>query len=376
MRCLVLVLALAAAACRSQEETKPERTERRDAPHALRLSPQAIEAAGIEIATASPASFRPSVTAGGFVRPDARRSVTVRAPGEGRVVRARVDVGARVTAGETLVILESPDANAALSRHRTAAARESTARRALERAERLLALEGISRAERDARQADAEAAAAEAAGARRDLARLGLDPGRDEARLTLKAPLAGTVLEVSAVEGGLVEKDAALAVVSDLAQVWALLEVVEGAARVETGGPVEVRSDAFPDQVFPGRVALVEPSLGESAGRVRIRVVLDNASRILKPGQFVTAQLPLSGSGAEGIAVPSEAIQRLFGLTSVFVETAPGTFELRSVEIGRESAGRVEVRRGLRDGERVVARGAFALKTELLKSSLAAEQEK
>ena len=371
-----MVLGLVAAACHSDEKTKPEQTEHRDAPHVLRLSPQAIEAAGIELVAASRASFRPSVAAGGFVRPDARRSVTVRAPGEGRVVRVAVDVGSRVKAGETLVVVESPDANAALSRHRTAAARESASRRALERAERLLGLEGISRAERDSRQADAEAAAAEAEGARRDLARLGLDPARDEARLTMKAPLAGTVLEISAVEGGLVEKDAALAVVADLAQVWALLEVVEGAARIKTGGAVEVRSDAFPDQVFPARVALVEPSLGESAGRARIRVVLDNASRTLKPGQFVTAQLPLAGSGAEGTAVPTEAVQRLFGITSVFVETAPGTFELRSVETGRESAGKFEVLHGLRDGERVVVRGAFALKTELLKSSLAAEQEK
>jgi cobalt-zinc-cadmium efflux system membrane fusion protein len=373
---MVLVLGLATMACRAQE-TKPERTERRDGPRTVSLAPQALDAAGVELIQSSRASFRPSVSAGGFIRPDARRSVTVRAPGEGRVVRVAVDVGAIVKAGDTLVVVESPEANAALSRHRAAAARESVARRALERAERLLGLQGISRAERDSRQADAEAAAAEADAARRDLARLGLDSAGDEARLTLRAPLAGTVLEVSAVEGGLVQKDAAVAVIADLAQVWVLLEMVETeAARVETGGTVEVRSEAFPDQVFKGWVALVEPTLGESAGRVRVRVVLDNASRALKPGRFVTAQLLLAGHGAEGTAVPSEALQRLFGLTAVFVETAPGTFELRSVETGRESAGKVEVLRGLRDGERVVTRGAFVLKSELLKSSVAVEDEK
>jgi hypothetical protein len=105
-------------------------------------------------------------------------------------------------------------------------------------------------------------------------------------------------------------------------------------------------------------------------------VVLHNASHALKPGRFVTAQLPLAGPGAEGTTVPSEAVQRLFGLTAVFVETVPGTFELRSIETGRESAGKVEVRRGLRDGERVVTRGAFVLKSELLKSSVAVEDEK
>lgn len=376
MRRLILLLVLVAAGCRS-EQTKPERTERRQGPRTIRLSPQALEAAGVDLGQASRASFRPSVSAGGFVRPDARRSLIVRAPGEGRVVRVAVDVGARVKAGQALAVVESPEANVALARHRAAAAREAVARGALERAERLLALEGISRAERDSRRADAEAAAAEAEAARRDLSRLALDPAGDEARLIVMAPLAGTVLEVSAVEGALVEKDAPLAVVADLSQVWALVETAENEApQVEQSSVVEVRCDAFAGRVFPGRIALVEPALGESTGRVRVRVVLDNSSGTLRPGLFVTADLPLSGLATEATAVPSEAVQRIFGVTAVFAETAPGTFELRPVETGREGGGKVEVRRGLRDGDRIAVRGAFSLKTELLKSSLASEEEK
>jgi cobalt-zinc-cadmium efflux system membrane fusion protein len=302
--------------------------------------------------------------------------VTVRAPGEGRVLRVAADVGQRVTVGELLVSIESPEANAALARHRAAAVREGLARRALERAERLLELQGISGAERDDRQAEAEAAAAEAEAARRDLARLGLQPGQEESRLSVPAPRAGVVLEVSVVEGGLVEKDAPLAVVADLSKVWALLESADpSAARVEAGAPVEVRSDALPGRVLEGNVTLVEPALVASASRVRVRVALDNAAGRLMPGQFVTGELPVTGPAAGSTAVPREAVQRLLGMNAVFVETAPGAFELRAVEIGRESAGSVEVLRGLRDGERVAARGAFALKTELLEASIAAEED-
>ncbi len=117
MRGMVLVLGLATMACRPQE-TKRERTERRDGPRTVSLAPQALEAAGVELVQSSRASFRPSVSAGGFIRSDARRSVTVRASGEGRVVRVAVDVGATVKAGDTLVVVESPEANVALSRHR------------------------------------------------------------------------------------------------------------------------------------------------------------------------------------------------------------------------------------------------------------------
>jgi multidrug efflux pump subunit AcrA (membrane-fusion protein) len=62
-------------------------------------------------------------------------------------------------------------------------------------------------------------------------------------------------------------------------------------------------------------------------------------------------------------------------VTAVFVETSPGAFELRPVETGREAGGQVEVLRGLREGERVVAHGAFVLKSELLESSIAVEDE-
>ena len=61
------------------------------------------------------------------------------------------------------------------------------------------------------------------------------------------------------------------------------------------------------------------------------------------------------------------------GLPAVFVATAPGRYELRPVEIGREAHGMVEIRHGLREGERVVARGAFVLKSELLKGSIEGE---
>lgn len=373
MRRVVLLFSVAVVACHA-EEAKPERVERREGPPTIRLSPQGLQAAGLELVEASRASFRPSVVAGGFVRSDARRSVTVRAPGSGRVAHVDVDVGAQVKRGQTLTLIESAEASAALSRHRAAAVREAAARRALERAERLVALEAMSAAERDSRRTEAEAAAAEATAARQDIARLGLDAAGEDGRLSVTTPVAGTVLEVTAVAGGLVEKDAPLAVVANLSQVWAIVETpATEVGAIQEGAPVEVRSDSLPGRAFPGRVALVEPALGESAGRLRVRVVLENSDGALRPGLFVTADLPTSASATEGTAVPSEAIQRLSGVSAVFVETSAGTFELRPVETGREAGGKVEVRRGLRDGERVVSHGAFVLKAELLKSSVAAE---
>jgi cobalt-zinc-cadmium efflux system membrane fusion protein len=57
----------------------------------------------------------------------------------------------------------------------------------------------------------------------------------------------------------------------------------------------------------------------------------------------------------------------------VFVETRPGRFEPRPVETGRTLDRLVEIRRGLRAGERVVTEGSFVLKSHLLKSTLSEE---
>ena len=291
-------------------------------------------------------------------------------------MRVAVDAGAHVRRGVTLFVIESSEASAALSRHTAAAGREAVAREALERAERLLLIEAISRSETERRRVEVEAAAAEARAAEQDIRRLGLDPSRQDGRLDVVAPLDGTVLEVSTVEGGLVGREAPLAVVGDLSRVWALVEVpVAAAGAIDAASTVEVRSPALPGAVFPGRVGLIEPVVSAATARLRVRIVLDNPEGVLRPGLFVSTELPLAGSPGEGTAVPSGAIQRFSGVTAVFVETGPGSFELRPVETGREIGGRVEVLRGLRDGERVVSRGSFVLKSELLESSIAVEDD-
>jgi cobalt-zinc-cadmium efflux system membrane fusion protein len=372
---LVLLVGLAALACQPEDRV-PERAPRAEGPRAIRLSSEAVAAAGLEIVTASRVGFRPSAPAAGFVTPDARRSVTVRTPVEGRVVRVAVDAGARVRTGETLFVIESSEASAAVSRHTAAVGREDVAREALQRAEGLLAMDAISRSETERRRVEAQAAAAEARAARQDLQRLGVDPSRQDGRLDVVSPMEGTVLEVSAVEGDLVERETPLAVVGDLSRVWALVEVpVTAAGGIEAASEVEVRSPALPGAVFPGRVGLVEPIVSAATARLRVRIVLDNPGGDLRPGLFVSTDLPLAEPPIEGTAVPSDAIQRFSGVSAVFVETGPGTFELRPVETGREAGGRVEVRQGLRDGERVVARGSFVLKSELLESSIAAEDD-
>jgi cobalt-zinc-cadmium efflux system membrane fusion protein len=345
------------------------------------LSQEVLLAAGIRSVPVSKEVFHPHVVATGVIRPDAQRSVIIRSRIAGRVLRVAADVGDKVASGQLLAVLEGPDVTAAQARYRTALAREAAAKRAAERGAKLLQIGAMSLAEVESRNSEAEVAAAEAAAARQDLTRLGLNPENDASdpshasEFKITSPLPGIVLERQVSPGLLVDREAALFTVADLTRVWAVADVYEkDLGQIQAEGEVEVRSDAFPDQVFVGRIAMVEPALDEQARTAHVRVVLDNPEGKLRPGLFVTVDVPLRGtSEVEAMAVPAGALQKISGLSAVFVELGPGRYELRPVDIGREAHGFVEIRHGLQPGEKVVSEGAFVLKSELLKGSIEGE---
>jgi len=355
----------------------------RTGPREVRLSADALKTAGIETLMVSREVFHPHVVASGVIRPVAQKSVSIRSPAAGRVVRVLVDVGERVRAGQPLAELASQELAAALARHRTASAKQAAAQKSLKRAEALLGLKGISEAEVEVRRAEAEVASAEALAARQDLARLGLAPPGLEAAssepdaIPIMAPLSGTILARTVSPGLLLEKDAPLFEIADLATVWAVVDVYEkDLGLVQEQGDVGVQTDAYADTMFSGRITLIEPSLDEASRTAHVRVVLDNRPGRLRPGMFVTVSLPLRGASAvEAVAVPAGAVQKFSGLPAVFVEQESGRYELRPVETGLEAHGMVEIRHGLKGGEKVVTAGAFILKSELLKDSIAGEED-
>lgn len=374
---------MALIGCGDRAEVNRQADVEKPVPHEVRLSADAVKTAAIETVQVSREAFHPHVVANGVIRPVAQKSVSVRSPAAGRVVRVLVDVGEKVRAGQPLAEVESQDLAAAFARHRSAAAKQAAALKSLQRAEALLSIQGISRAEVEVRRAESEVASAEAQAARQDLARLGLVPGGLEKEFSqldafpITAPLPGTILARTVSPGLLVERDAALFEIADLATVWAVVDVYEkDLGLIQERGDVEVQTDAYPDTTFSGLIALIEPSLDEASRTAHVRVVLDNRPGRLRPGMFVTVALPLRGaSNIEAVAVPAGAVQKIGGLPAVFVELEPGRYELRSVETGLEAHGTVEIREGLKGGERVVTAGAFILKSELLKDSIAGEED-
>lgn len=356
------------------------------------LAPEALERYGIRVEPVRAQALSPQVSAPGHLSFPQGALARIGSALAGRVVELRARSGALVERGEVLLVIESQELGEAQSdylRQRALAAAAlpafELAQSALERARALHErVQGIALAELQQREADLRAAenALELARAAADAARLRLVLlGLDEpalaqlessravdARLALRAPLAGSVIEVSTALGELVRAEDQLALVGELGVLWAIAEVGEARiAEVELGARARVRVPAFGELVHEGRVAAL-PTLLEVATRTaEVRIELANPERRLLPGMFIQVEIESArGAGEPVLVVPDESVLSVGGRPSVFVPIEPGSgrFCRHEVEVGAPIGGLLPVLAGLAEGELVVVSGTFRLKAE------------
>jgi multidrug efflux pump subunit AcrA (membrane-fusion protein) len=364
-------------------------------PRVVRLSAKSARAAGIRIGVAERAEVADSIEVAGRVTLDEDRTARVGSFIEGVVTTCCKSVGSYVRKGDILAEVHSHGTHEIVAEYlttqaelRSAQSELEYARQAHDRAAKLLelkagSLQAVQRSETDVRAAEAAVAAAEAAvrRARAHLDFYGLDPEAvenpkegEEPRIDILAPMSGAIVERSVKLGDVVTPSTEMYVLSDLSRLWVIAQVPEerlGALR--TGMQVEVRTRAFPDRAFPGRVTQVSSELDPETMTVQVRCSVPNPGGELKTGMYATVGLR-SESMRSILAVPEDAIQRIDDSPVVFVAGGEGAFEVRRVREGRRVDDKIEIVEGLQDGERIAVSGAFVLKSELLKAELAGDE--
>lgn len=364
-------------AAKKAHADEPE--EHEPLPSKVRLTPAVIEAAGVKTAAATADILPATVELTGELATDPDRSASLAARVAGRIVEVKVKEGERVKAGQLVAMLESPE----LARARaTLTSAQARARSAALNARRLESLEQKALAagqEATAARSEAEALEAEVAAARQTLAAFG--PGAAQAqgavaRLALRAPLAGYVLARDAVPGQTVGAEHVVAVIGDLTHLYFLGRLFEkDLARVKVGARAEVRLNAYPAEVFEGRIETIGRQLDPAARTVIARVLVQNRNDLLKVGLFGAARVVTEqASGQRRVAVPLTAVTKLADKDVVFVLQPDGDYEVHPVQLGRTAGGRAEILSGLREGERIVVEGVFTLKSAVLKSTFGEEE--
>lgn len=187
--------------------------------------------------------------------------------------------------------------------------------------------------------------------------------GKPLMRIPIYPEFSGVVIEKMVQQGQYVNAGEPLFSIADLSNVWVELEVYENDARaIKTGQTVEIRSSAYPGEVFRGKVSLLYPYLDPKTRTMRVRVSLPNPGTKLKQEMFVkaTVTMPLG----EGIAVPVTAVMDSGKRQLVWVEVSPGTFEPRQVTVGARIGDRMQIISGLSAGDKVVVTGGYLIDSE------------
>jgi len=278
----------------------------------------------------------------------------------GRVQSIAVDVGNVVKTGQTLAVLNSPDYGQAQADARKAQADLHVATQALER-NRQLREAGVI-AEKDWQLAEAAnaAARAEAERAGRRLSGLG---GDGDGAYVLKSPLAGTVVERNLNPGMEFRPDQAgspLFVVTDPASLWLQIDAGEGdLAYLKKGDAFLIESRQYPGEQLKGVIRHVADFVDPVSRSIKVRGEVDNAGRRLKGEMFVVALI--AQAPTQALQVPTSAVFLQGDKRFVFIEEAVGRYRRQLVDSAGERDGRVELKAGVKEGDRVVTEGNLHL---------------
>ena len=174
----------------------------------------------------------------------------------------------------------------------------------------------------------------------------------------------GVVASLGVREGMFVTPATEVMSVAQLDKVWIVAEVFERqSAWVEPGQKATVQLDYLPGTTLQGTVDYVNPELDPRTRTLKVRLRFDNEGAKLLPNMF--ARVVIDGAPIRNIVhVPREAVIRGGSSSRVVVDLGNGRFESRKVLLGIESGDRVAIRRGLKEGERVVTSAQFLIDSE------------
>ncbi len=368
-----------------------EKEESKGDANTVEMSPEAQQRSGIVVTPAATTPITQQLQSTGTVQAVDSSIAHIRPLTRGRLQDVLVKVGDRVVAGQVLAQLDNIEAGEILTQYNTAQAElqrlkiQLTAqRRQVERNRRLAEIGAVPQKEYEFSQAEQQgfeegirAQESTIAGLTARLRRFGItNPSGDSAAMTaIRAPFAGIVIRVSAAPGDVVEAGAELFSVADLSTVYVQAQVYEkDLGQVRLGQTASIAIDSYPGEHFTGRVASISDLIDPQTRTAAVRCQVANPGTRLKLDMLATVQFPTSMKLAT-LSVPADAIQDIDGKPTVFVRTSLSQFSARQVETGSSGDGRIEIVRGLKAGEPVVSKGAFAVKSVLLGKQLQEEKE-
>lgn len=315
------------------------------AAHAKTTAKDTTPAIPVETATVQRAEV--AATYSGTTTLEAADEATVVARVGGTVARIYAEEGRRVRAGDALAQLDDTEL-----RYDAEEAQANYQKKQQEflRSQVLYARHLISADAFDSVKYDLEGLKATY-----EIAKLNLD------RCVIRSPIDGVVAKRLINVGNTLTSNQAVYVVTDFDPLLAVLYVPENAlARIRPGQPATLSADALGGRIFSGRVARLSPVVDPQTGTFKVTVEMARDERGLAPGMFSRVKITYDVH-QNALTVPRTAIVTEDGESAVYVVKS-ATARRIPVSLGYTDGDRVEITRGLKDGDSVVTLGQNSLK--------------
>ncbi|MEE4354543.1 MAG: efflux RND transporter periplasmic adaptor subunit [Desulfatiglans sp.] len=387
----------------ASEETSGDQVGSRE----LLLSPGAIKRAQIQTAPVERKFVSAEISLVGKVDYDETRLANITAWVPGRIDRMFVDyTGVTVKKGDHMVDLYSPDLLTAQE-------------------ELIQARKTVKELEKSGSRSVTNMAAETLKAVRKKLRLLGLtknqinsieQKGNPSDHITIYSPVSGIVIHKEAVKGMYVNTGSKIYTIADLSHVWVKLDAYESdLVWIRYGQEVEFKTEAYPGEIFKGRISFIDPVLNAKTRTVKVRVNVPNSDGKLKPEMFVQALVrPRVAAGGKVIdanlagkwispmhpeivkdepgycdicgmplvraetlgyvteeseeygaplVIPASAplITGKRAVVYVALPEKPGAFQGREIILGPRAGDYYHVREGLKEGELVVVNGNFKI---------------
>jgi cobalt-zinc-cadmium efflux system membrane fusion protein len=307
-------------------------------------------------ATARPTTSELIVT--GTVTPDISRQVPVPSLATGRIVEIDARLGDQVTKGQLLFKVRSSDIAGAFSNYRQAVKNEQLTKVQLDRANALFGRGAIPRSGQEIAQNAEDNNLVVLETTKEQLGLLGADPDLPTGIVNVYAPVTGTITDQQITNQSAVQAYSAPNpfTISDLASVWIVCDVYENdLASVRPGDTAQIRLNAYPDRMFPGKVSNIGTILDPNIRTAKVRIEIQNPG-IMRLGMFVRATFRGQTREMHTI-VPASAILHMHDRDFVYVP-APGNrfrrVEVVSGDLLQDNVNAQEISSGLAPGQQVV----------------------
>jgi membrane fusion protein, copper/silver efflux system len=311
---------------------------------AIQLSKEAVQLANVLTTTVTRQNAVKEIRLYGKVQADERLLQSQVAHIPGRIEKLLVNFnGEKVSIGQTLALIYSPDLVSAQQELLEAARTKQSQPEIYEAAKEKLRLwmltpEQISSIE---------------------------NSGNVRSVLEVKSNTSGIVTAVRVKNGDHVSEGTVLFDIADLSGLWVMFDAYESdLGFLNKGDKLAFTLQALPGKNFSGTISFIDPFINPVTRVARVRVEVNNKSGLLKPEMFATGIVDASLSDyRNNIVIPRSAVLWT-GKRSIVYVRQPGeepVYKLREIGLGPMLGDKYVVTDGLTDGEEIVTQGAFSI---------------